>query len=263
MATKSNNYSLGKGEVYLAAFKTGTQTPDGYRFVGNCPDFSVKVTSKTLDHFSSTGGIREKDDQATLDTERTAGITTDNLDMDNLAMFFLGESLTSILAGTVTVPTETLADIKIGYIYPLGTASYPQGARGLDVTGLTFHKGATLLVAGEDYLVDPDAGTVEFMSGGTGALADNDDVIVSVFNMKAATHNGVISGTTPFEGALRFKATQAKGKKIDFFLPWVKINPDGDYSLITESWGEMKFSVEVLKPATKEAIYADGVPVYA
>lgn len=261
MATVTNNYSLGKGEISLSPFKTGTQDPVGFKPMGNCPDFSIKVTSKTLDHYSSTAGIREKDDQAVLDTERTSSITTDNLSLENLAKFFLGEVLKTSVLATVTVPTETIDSPEVGVIYPLGLATYPAGARGINASTVDMTQGATTLVLGTDFLVDEDAGTVEFISGG--AFVTGTDVVSGAFNLKAATHEQVISGTTPFEGALRFKATQAKGKKIDFHLPWVKVTPDGDYSLIGETWGEMKFAVEILKPVGKEAIYANGVPAYA
>lgn len=261
MATVTNNYSLGKGEVSLSLFKTGTQIPTGFLPVGNCPDFSIKVTSKTLDHFSSTAGIREKDDQAVLDTERTASITTDNLSMENLAMFFLGEVLKTSVLATVTVPSETIESPELGVVYYLGTATYPAGARGINATTVDLTQGATTLVRGTDYLVNEDTGAIEFISGGS--FVAGTDVVSGEFNLKAASHTQVISGTTPFEGALRFEATQVKGEKRSFYLPWVKLTPDGDYSMIGETWGEMKFSVEILKPTGKEAIYANGVPAYA
>ena len=260
MSTLLNNYTVGKGRVLLSAFKPGTQDPVGYRFIGNAPDLSIKIDSKTLDHYSSTAGLREKDAQAILETTRTGSITTDNLGMENIAVFFLGETLTAIRTA-VLVTGETLTDIVIGYTYYLGTATYASGARGLNASTLVLKKGAATLVAGTDYLVNEDSGSVEFLSGGS--LANGDDITVEDYHLKAATHNSVISGTTPFEGSLRFEAEQSQGEKIDVFLPWVKLTPNGDYSLISDSWTEMKFDVEVLKPASKEAIYANGVPVYA
>ena len=53
------------------------------------------------------------------------------------------------------------------------------------------------------------------------------------------------------------------GEKVDYLLPWVKLNPDGDYNLKSDSWIEMKFSLEVLKATGKGGFYANGLPVYS
>lgn len=260
MATTENNYTLGKGEVYLATFKPGTKIPNGFRYIGNTPDFSVKISTKTLDHFSSDRGIREKDQQAITDIERAGSITTDNLSKENIAMFFLGTK-NKVTSTAVVVAGEAVSDVVLGHTYILGISdANPMGARGLDPTTVVVKKGATTFDVDVDYVLDVDRATIEPIVGG--GIVDGDDLTVD-YHRKVATMEGIISGVTPFEGAIFFKATSEVGERIDYLMPWTKINPDGDYNLKSDTWTEMKFSVEVLKATGKEAFYGDGQPVYA
>ena len=259
MAKVINNYTLGKGEVYLGKFKPGTQVPVGFRYIGNTPELSVKISTKTLDHYSSDGGIREKDQQVITDVDRAGGLTTDNLSIENIAMFFLGTAAKSTVLSTPIVG-EALADVEPGYEYLLGLTHWPMGARGIDASTVVVKKGATVYVVDTDYIVDADRGTIEIVAGG--AIHSGDDVTVD-YTVKASSYDGIVSGTTPFEGALLFKATNSVGEKIDYLMPWIKISPDGDYNLKSDSWTEMKFSLEVLKATGKEAFYGNGAPVYA
>ena len=261
MATANNNYTLGKGQVFLASFLPGTQNPDAFMYVGNTPELSVKISTKTLDHYSADGGIKEKDQQVITDVDRAGTLSTDNLSRENLAKFFLG-SKTKVTKVSTPVTAESLTGSAVkGGVYLLGdTTANAMGARGVDPTTVVVKKGATTYVRGTDYIVDGDRGTVEILT--TGAIADGDALTVD-YTIKASTHEGFISGSTPFEGALLFVATNVVGEKVDYLLPWVKLNPDGDYNLKSDSWIEMKFSLEVLKATGKEAFYANGLPAYS
>ena len=86
----NNNYTLGRGKVNLARFKDGTQEPDGFRYIGNTPEFNLSIELEELDHFSSDEGIREKDDSVPLEVNRTGSMITDNVSPENVALFFFG-----------------------------------------------------------------------------------------------------------------------------------------------------------------------------
>ncbi|HYD04658.1 MAG TPA: hypothetical protein VEC60_02990, partial [Reyranella sp.] len=129
MATTNNNYVLGKGEVYFAQFKPGTQTPGGERYIGDTPELALTIETQDLDHFSSDRGIREKDDSTTLEVTRRGNMTCQNIDPKNLALFFFGAS--SVLAQVVaTVADEAFNDVEVDHWYQLGvSASNPTGVR--------------------------------------------------------------------------------------------------------------------------------------
>jgi len=90
----SQNYTLGRGKVYFGRFPTGTTEPDVFRYIGNTPELSLTIENEVLDHFSSDEGIREKDDSVPLEVNRTGSMTCDNIEADNVALFFFGEKST-------------------------------------------------------------------------------------------------------------------------------------------------------------------------
>lgn len=258
----TQNYTLGRGKVHFSRFKPGTQEPEGFRYIGNTPEFSLTIESETLDHFSSDEGIREKDDSVPLEVTRSGSLTTDNIDPENVALFFFGSA--STVTQTLVAPApEMLTDVKAGHSYKLGvTALTPAGVFGINATGLVVEKGATALVATTDYLIDLDAGIITFVEGG--AVVDGDDIEVT-YGLRASTRSRVISGSEPVEGAMIYRTFNPKGEDVVFYLPYVKVTPNGDYALKGDEWQTIPMSLEVLKPsvAGTEAIYRDGVPVYS
>ena len=86
----ARNLTLGKGELHFATFGDNlTQIPGGFRFLGNCPEFNLTVETESLDHYSSTGGIRVKDDSVTLEINTTGTILCDDADPKNVALFLV------------------------------------------------------------------------------------------------------------------------------------------------------------------------------
>lgn len=264
MADK-DNYVLGKGEIWFAPFKVGTQVPRGERYFGNTPEFALTIEAENLEHYSSDRGIREKDDSVVLETTRSGSLTTDNIAPDNVALFFFGQKLNIAIAAT-TVTNEALADVEPGLTYQLGAGpAHPAGHRGLVVhtTGtpdkkVIVMKGVTELVEGTDYTIDMTLGRLTFLTGG--AIVDGDDLTVS-YKVGAQTRERIISGSSAIEGAMRFIARNPKGKLVDYFLPWVKITPNGDYALKGDEWQQIPFNIEALRKSGFEAIYADGRPL--
>jgi len=257
----TQNYTLGRGKVSFARFKPGTQEPDGFFYIGNTPEVSLTIESETLDHFSSDEGIREKDDSVPLEVSRSGSLTTDNIDPKNVALFFFGTDSVITQASVAAAP-EVLTDVRAGHGYKLGvTPSAPAGVFGIDATGLTVEVGATAMTAPDDYTIDLDAGIITFTEGG--GVADGDDVEVT-YAIRASTRSRVISGSEPVEGAMIYRSFNPKGDNVVFYMPYVKITPNGDYALKGDEWQTIPLSLEILKPTGgQEAIYRDGVPVYA
>ena len=259
MATK--NYTLGRGKVYFARFKDGTSIPDGYRYIGNTPEFSLNIESEELDHYSSDEGIREKDDSVPLEVNRTGSLTTDNIDPENVALFFFGSS-EQITQASVASVTETIESIHAGYGYKIGaTENNPAGYFGVDPEQFSATVNSQELVLGTDYELDAANGIITFMEGST-AAAEGSDVTLS-FGVRASTRSRVISGSQPVEGAMMYVTKNPKGDDAVFLMPSVKITPNGDYALKGDDWQQIPLSLEVLKPNAGEAIYRDGTPVFS
>ena len=108
----ADNLTLGRGELWFAPYLTGTTTPDGERYIGNSPEFSLTIENENLDHFNSDHGVNEKDDSIVLSTNRTGAFTSDNIGMENLALFFLGEAKTiTTAAATVAPAVEKISEM--------------------------------------------------------------------------------------------------------------------------------------------------------
>lgn len=253
------NQTLGRGEVHFAKFKPGTQIPDGYRYLGNTPEFNLSVQSEQLAHYSMDRGQKTKDKSVTLQTDHTGTFTCDNISLDNLALFFMGSKETVAQASAANV-TETLEGITQGLSYQIGvTDASPLGSR--KVTINTIAVGATPLVAGTDYTLDSDRGVITFIEGGTVAI-DGSDVDLDVA-LAATSYDRVISGKDQIEGSIMYLAYNAEGDDLDYRMLHVRIAPNGDLPLKGDDWMSTPFTVEILTPVGKEAIYLNGQPYTA
>lgn len=253
----SQNYTLGRGEVHFGKFAPGTTTPMGERYLGNTPEFNLTIDVENLDHYSSDRGIREKDDSVVLQADRSGSLTTDSVRPDNIALFFFGtkETVTVVSAAS---QTQTYNGSPAGLSVQLGTNSQnPSGARNVETVTLTTVPPTPALVEGTDYVVDLVRGRVMFEE------TENVKALTSVeigYGVKASKRDRVISGSQPVEGSLRYIANNPKGENFDYFMPWVKITPNGDYALKGDEWQTIPFSIEILKKPGMEAIYCDGQP---
>lgn len=249
------NYTLGRGEIHFAQFKPNTQTPAGERYFGNTPELSYTAEQENLDHYSSDRGVRVKDQSVLLQLDYSGVLTTDHISPENLAIFFLGESMVTTVAAA-TAQTDTFEDVEVGYSYQLGTTDLtPAGAR--LVSNVVVEKGAATLVAGTDYVLDAELGRITVLEGG--AIVNGDDIEVT-FDIGAHSRDRIISRSNTIEGALRFIARNPAGKNIDYFMPWVKITPNGDFQIKADEWQTLPFTLEILKKGSLEAIYMDGRP---
>lgn len=266
---EEQNYTLGRGRIFFAPFLTGTQTPGGERWLGNAPELNLTIERETLEHFSSYQGIREKDLSIPLQVNRTGTLITDNIDPNNVALFFFGTTLDVARTGA-TVTDEAHNDVKKGYYYQLGvSANNPAGVKGLDlhttpstkiVVNDTTIPTPVTYVEGTDYTVDMDLGRVYIVP--TGAIANDTDLRIS-YKTKTSTTKRIISGSSPVEGSLRYVAANPAGANIDYFMPYVSLAPNGDYALIGDELQQIPFTLEILKKTGLEAIYAEGRPVFA
>lgn len=251
------NYTLGRGKVYFSRFIAGTQTPEGYRYVGNTPEFNLTIEQETLDHFSSDAGIREKDESVPLEVTRQGTMIMDDIQAENVALFFFG-SASTITQSSTPGQSDTSITAKLGKTFQIGrTASKPDGVRAISNVTVTGTGGTPSYVENTDYTIDLDRGLITFISGGT--LTDDTTVEVN-YDLDAKSYEQVISGSTPVEGAIMLIENNPVGENHDVFLPQTKVSPNGDFALKGDDWRQIPLNIEILKPTNSEAIYRDGFP---
>ena len=112
------NYTLGRGRVLFARF-TDDETPGRFRYVGNTPELNFNVESETLDHNDRGSGVTRIDDSVVLSVTRSGTMTMDDIQRENLALFFFGNtSSQSVAAATGQVRAED--DVRLDEIIQLG-----------------------------------------------------------------------------------------------------------------------------------------------
>lgn len=252
-------YVQGSGEIYLQKLDPLTKLPvEGERYIGNSTAFSISVASTTLDHFDSDHGFKSLDESVLTQVTRTGTFTTDNIDPLNLADFYLGDAST-ITATAATAVAESFVSIKQDQWYQLGvTANTPSGVRKITNAALTVT--ATPMVEGTDYEIDLELARFRVIPGSTVA-ADASTVSIT-YDQSASTRSQVISGKNTVAVAVRFIAfNEGPGGNRDYFLPYVKLTPNGEYQLKGDQWQQMQFNMQLLeKDSLTQAIYIDGRP---
>lgn len=249
----NKQYTLGRGKVFFDVFQPSTKITTGERYLGNTPSFNLTTAATNLDHFDADEGIKTKDDSVTLELNRTGAFVTDNIDPDNVALFFLGEASIAVEAGQIGRTSTILLPLGDRY-YQLGvTVGNPSGDR--QVSAVT----APTAVLDTDFTYDAELGRVYIVEGGT---LDGDASVVFTYTVAARSRKRIItSSSATVDGALKFLAYNPKGVQLDYLMPSVKISPNGDYELKGETWQQISFNVEINeRDDNTEAIYVDGRP---
>lgn len=359
--TQTNNYVVGRGRVYFDRMKDGSKQLTGERYFGNTPEFSLSMSSTDLDHYSSESGVKEKDASITLTQDTSGTIVCDNISAENLALWFLGESLNTIVGAAVGETQQ--ARVQRGTYIQLGTSeAMPQGHGDVDNvtisnTGATAATGVYTLTANpaandtvtingvvitykaggagvhevnigaafadtatnlKNYInahsdelavTAASAGgvvTVTSIAGGvagnaittteTGANSswgaatlaggaagdvpaannwevdlgtgrvyilpdaaniDDDDLLTITYDTGAHTVEQTISQGRSIFGAVRFISDNPVGSQRDYFFPYAKLTPDGDYALKGDDWQSMSFSLDILRrDSNTERVYS-------
>ena len=255
----ASNLAIGKGELWFAPFKAGTQTPDGFYLVGNCPEITLNREAETLPHYSSMAGFRRKDEDITIESMMTGSISCDDVRPQTAALFLMGEEVTLTVA-SATGATTAIIGVKQGRTYQLGeTTGQPSGARQIEVTEVHLTSTpATIYVVGDDYTVDEELGLITIVPGGD--IADASGITIE-FDQTAHTRSQVIASDNEAQGAMKYISYNPIGQKLDYFFPWVKVRPSGDISLISEEWMTIPLTIEALYKGDLALCYLDGRPL--
>lgn len=269
MAGEGKEYVIGKGRLFFDKFPAGTKTPTGERYFGNTPELSQSIATDTLDHVDSDEGLNIKDESVTIKNDLTLSFKTDNIDVENLALWFTGDLERTTIVAALAV-SDPDVEVTRGLFYQLGTsADMPSGTRKVsNVIVSTVVPAVTptdppivTAIATLDGNVDIDLDRARiYIEKDAPDIADG-DTLRFTYDQDGVTREIVIGKGKEVRGALRFVSNNPIGGQRDHFWPYAKITSNGDYALKGESWQEMSFNVEVLKrDSATERVYIDGVP---
>lgn len=267
------NYVVGRGRMYFNQFKDGSNTPAGGElYFGNTPELTINTDSETLDHYSSESGLREMDARVLLELTQGGTFTTDEINADNLALFFLGEKAT-VTQTQVTGKQEIIQSLKKARYLQLGTdANNPTGVR--DINNLT------VAVASSDVAISLGNGDISTIDGVTTIpLAKNFEVDLATgrlyiepdapditngmqavlqYDVNPQVRTLIIGRSAMIYGSLRFISDNPVGSQKDYYFPKVALQPDGDYALKGDDWQVMSFTFSALRlNSATERVYID------
>jgi len=244
-APNTRDYTLGRGIVRFASLTAaGLPDADGFRDLGNAPEFGITVSVEDVRHQSSRSQLKFTDKRCTISQEIGVTFVLDEMNHENLASFFSGstEVFTNLHDTTWAATASIVAtSVKIGNWYQLksntGARVYDLGASGLVFTLVQDPAGTPATIDATDYEIDLAMGLVRFKSGGTSSLADG-DVMGFAITTGASTGQDIdqVNALTKGDvtGALLFVQTNAcdQGNKSEYLFHKVSLSSDGDLSLI-------------------------------
>jgi hypothetical protein len=242
--------NLGRGALYFAELDATTQKPLGLRHLGNCTGFTITVELDTLPHYSSRSGTRYLDREVVLTQGVKVGVTLDELNYQNIALFLAGTATAGVTNPSRTSVTDqqiSAAAYK-GQHYLMLNAS---GQQLMDCDGtITVKSGsgsvgtATTLTSGTDYTVDRKWGMIFLLS--TGAHVEGNKLWFSYTTSTAEkTYDKVdILTQTKISGFLRFVSINAANsdKQQVLDLHSVNLKADGEVPLIGDEFSTLTFT---------------------
>lgn len=253
---KTEDYNLGRGTVYVAELTSGLPGDAGWRDLGNCPEFNISVDVETLKHESSRAGLRITDKEVVTKQEINVSFTLDELNFQNLALFFSGTAsaaaLTNPAVAGITERTfvTSCPDYAAvgGRWYDIESAA---GVRAYDISAanLTLNSdtgGAdNTLVEGTDYTVDEKMGRVFILS--TATLVDaGDDLTYTLAADAGAVAPDEVKALTQTNArvALKFiSENPANGdKQTEYDFHQIQLKPDGEFPLVGDEWTTVGFT---------------------
>lgn len=254
-APNNRDYTLGRGIVRMANLNaSGLPDTDGFRDLGNAPEFNVTLSVEDVRHQSSRTQLKFTDKRCTISQEIGLSFILDHIEFANLSDFFAGATSTynnphdTTFVATAAIITTAL---KPGNWYQLkdddGARVYDLGAAGLVYAFSEDPAGTPVtLVEGTDFELDKPMGLVRFLPTSTAATAG--DTIGWAISTGASTPQDLSEVAAlqraDVAGAIQFIQENAcdEGNKTEYLFHKVSLSPDGDLPLIGDEFMQMSFT---------------------
>jgi len=154
---------LGSGNVYADRKVSGIST--GKRLIGNATKFEVKENSEKKERVSKqTANYGSALNTVYVKKPAEVNLTLDDLDKENLALVFLGESSAVSVTGSAVT-----GEVQTGYIDRILNTDF----RNISAVVVKDVTDTTTYVLGTDYSIDnAQAGFIKVLSGGS--ISDGD-----------------------------------------------------------------------------------------
>jgi hypothetical protein len=233
---------ISRGELYFDRFAAGTMKGEGELYLGNTPGFTVSRTVEEVERFTSYGGQQIQIDSLVTREVHTADITTDNVSMDNLALWFGSElgKTGQIAVGTISESIQ----VRKGRWYQLGTSVEPFGVRHVE-PDIVFTRNGSALNVLTNLIVDRVEGRFYVMDEAVN-IADGDTLSVT-FQWRQSASPDLVESPKEVVGALRYISKNPFGPSVSYFFPYVRLKPASQIDFKTDDWQDFSFDVDIRK----------------
>ena len=186
-------FAVPQGKVYIAS-RNATGLTSGFTHIGDCDGFTVSASQQYLDIYESMSGNRGIVAHIPTQSDYSVEVSILNIDGANLARAFYGET-SAVAASTVS------GEAIVAYAGQMAPLKYP------GISAVAVKKGATPLVAGTDYVVDAENGTLTFLQGSTQVTGEQGTALTVDYS-----HSGVASRNKLFTQGLKDFCLRFEGK---------------------------------------------------
>jgi hypothetical protein len=251
----TNDYTLGRGIMYLSEIDSTTGLPKEWRDVGNVPDFTVNVAEEELEHFTSRTGLKTRDKTVTLSKDLQMAFSFDTINDQNLALFLSGETANytnAAVAGFAEWQVIGDGDIPaspqlVWYRIESSAAARAYGITSTNLTVATTNATPVTLVEGTDYEVLESSGMFRLLDSTAVQLAitNVEGITIELAADAGAVNMDEVRGLTKstVSVAMMFQAVNPANddEPTEFVFHQVKLRADGDMNLIGDDWTQMPF----------------------
>lgn len=239
---------LGRGELYFEQLSPDTLDGDGERYVGNTTSVRIEREVTRIERKTSFGGRLHDVPGAVIGEEQSVSIMTDNVDIENLALWF-GTSVKDNLPLPALNESETLT-VKQGRSYQIGKSYLPViGLKNLQ-SAQVFRSGSPVTPTG-NYEIDLADGRVHILRDAPN-IPDNSSIRIDFTAYPVGydfdyAYPTVLPNGDEIYGSLRFVPKNAVGPQVRYFWPFVRITPRGQTDLKNDEFQQWGFEVSVMR----------------
>lgn len=229
-------YYSGQGKLYVAS-RDGSGNALQFRFLGNVPELSAKLTTENVDHVEATSGNRLLDQKIQKSKKMDVDFTLEDFSAANMAVLLYGTSLSQTGASVTNeaLPAALVSGDFVRTKYPSISAVSVKNSLSAAMT------------LGTNY-------SIENAATGLIKIATVDANQPWTINYTYATHTHVpMFGTTYVERWLRFEGlnTANSNSAVLVELYRVILDPIKDMPLIQDNIAQFKLSGGALYDAAK------------
>jgi hypothetical protein len=240
--TSNATLVLSRGELYFSRFIDDTFVGEGELYLGNTPGFSLSRTVETVERMHSLKGQLVPGESIVTREVHTADITTDNINPENIALWFGSDVDRSGQAPEGMVSESITA--KRGRYYQLGLSKNPIGVRYVEPS-IKFWIGGTEIPVAGNLLLDRIEGRF-FVLEDAENVTDGTALTVT-FEWRRSFSIQVAPEPKQIRGSLRFVPKNAFGPGSLLYFPYVTITAKGEIDFKASEWMEFDFAVEIKK----------------